>query len=276
MPRRLRLPVVLLTVMWSLAACSHPNGAIQADAPASPPASSPPGPPLPADGAGPYGPGDCLKIDGQALDTVDCAVGHEYQVMLSQEFAGDADAYLPDVTVYRPVCTAALPVFLGSPDAEASRLETLSYLAGEAEWKAGNRWFACLIAERGPDDKPVPRTGTLAGALAAGLGELRRCLVDEPATKDATVTVPCDRPHRSEAVPGVLVLGSPADPAPGIPEMADRAVDHCEARVAAYLGDEREGVTAAADLPLPDLWPNGSNRAVCYAVTEEAVTGTLV
>lgn len=263
--------------MLSLAACSHPNGTIQAGASASPSDSvSPLGPPLPTEGAGPYGPGDCLAIAGGELAVVDCATEHEYQVMLSQEFAPELDEYLPDVTVYRPTCTAAMPVFLGSADAEASRLETFTYLSSEAEWEAGNRWFACLITERSPEDKPVTRTGSLAGALAAGLGDLRLCLVDEPVSEDATVTVPCDRPHRSEAVPGVLVLGSPDDPAPSIGEMAERAIEHCEARVAEYLGGERTGVKAAADLPLPDLWPNGSNTAVCFAVSEAPVVGTLV
>lgn len=273
MSGRLRIAVAL-SAMLTLAACTPPGGSIREGVSASP--SGPVLPTLPAEGAGPYGPGDCLAIDGGALDIVDCATEHEYQVMLSQEFPPEADEYLPDVTIYRPTCTAALPVFLGSPDAEASRLETLTYLSSEAEWEAGNRWFACLVTERSPEDEPAPRTGTLEGALAGGLGELRKCLVDEPVSEGATVTVPCDRPHRSEAVPGVLVLGSPKDPAPDLGAMAELAVDHCEAKVAEYLGGEREGVSAVADLPLPDLWPNGSNAAVCYAVTEEAVTGTLV
>lgn len=259
--------------MLSLAACSHPSGTIQAGASASPSESASS---LPTEGAGPYGPGDCLAVAGGEFAVVDCAAEHEFQVMLSQEFAPDVDEYLPDVTVYRPTCTAAMPVFLGSPDAKASRLETFTYLSSEAEWEAGNRWFACLITERSPEDKPVPRTGTLAGALAAGLGDLRLCLVDEPVSEGASVTVPCDRPHRSEAVPGVLVLGSPKDPAPSIGEMAETAIEHCEARVAEYLGGRRDGVKAVADLPPPDLWPNGSNTAVCFAVTEEAVQGTLV
>ena len=263
--------------MLSLAACSQPGGTIQAGASASPSESvSPLGPPLPTEGAGPYGPGDCLAIVDAALSIVDCAREHEYQVMLSQAFPPDVDEYLPDVTLYRPTCTAAMPVFLGSADAEASRLETFTYLSSEDEWAAGNRWFACLVTERSPEDEPVPRTGSLAGALAAGLGDLRLCLVDEPVAEGATVTVPCDRPHRSEAVPGVLVLGSPQDPAPTIGEMAAMAVDHCVEQVRAYLGGDREGVTAVADLPLPDLWPNGSNAAVCFAVSEEEVVGTLV
>jgi putative regulator of septum formation len=173
----------------------------------------------------------------------------------------------------RRACRAALPGYLKSPDADASRLQAAT--AGPSQGKDGARWFACLVSEEGPDGAPVRRTGSLAGALAGGLGTFQKCIVGEPLEDGPARIVPCDRPHRSEAVPGVLALGSPTDPPPTLRQLTSRALDHCRMTVNAFLGGARPGVRPSARAPLPEEWPDGDTSAICYAVTEKPVTGSL-
>jgi hypothetical protein len=227
-------------------------------------------------GAGPYRTGDCVEV-AKGVAKVGCDRPHEYEVMLSDELQADVpDSYPPPVkTLARPTCRATLPTYLGSPDADASRLETVAFWPTQEQWNIGDRWFACLVIERGPDNRPIRRTGTLAGVLTGGLGVFQRCLAGEPISNDPTRVVPCEQPHRSEAVPGVLVLGSPTEPALSIGVMADRALPHCESVVNAYLGGKRPRVKPSSLTPYPADWPTGANSAVCYAVTETPVTGSL-
>ncbi|WP_433872916.1 septum formation family protein [Saccharopolyspora sp. CA-218241] len=199
-------------------------------------------------GAGPHRRGDCLSIVDGRIQQVGCETEHQYEVVLSRRMPPEVgDAYPPPLdTAVSPVCRGALPEYVGSPDAPASRLEALSTWSDQQEWDRGDRWFACLVVERGPDNEPLPRTGSLAGALTGGLGSFRRCYVDEPLADGPTRVVPCSRPHRSEAVPGVLDLGSPDEPAPGIDAMLDRTMPHCDRVVADYLGGPRPGSSPTA------------------------------
>jgi Septum formation len=208
---------------------------------------------------------------------IGCDRPHEYEVMRSGRLPANASTtYPPPVsTVVRPICRSTLPVYLRSADADASRLETVSFWPTEAQWNNGDRWYACLLVERGTDNKPTRRTGRLAGALAGGLGAFQRCQVDKPLSSGPLRIVPCDRPHQSEAVPGVLVLGKPADPPPDPMDMATRYVDHCTKAVNTYLGGPRPGVTPSSVGPLPQDWRTGTNTLVCFAVTKTRVTGSL-
>jgi hypothetical protein len=220
----------------------------------------------------PFQVGRCLDQRGGAKGWGDCARPHEYEVMLAQRLPARAvGSYVR--TTMRRACAAALPAYLKSPDADASRLQAAT--AGPSRGKDGNRWFACLVFERAPDGEPRRRTGSLAGALAGGLGAFQKCLVGEPLEDGPARIVPCDRPHRSEAVPGVLVLGSPTDPPPSLREMTSRSLDHCTKKVDAYLGGRRAGVRPSSLSPLPDEWQDGETRAICYAVSKKPVTGSL-
>ncbi len=229
------------------------------------------------DGVGPHRSGDCLDASSGTLTRVDCGQPHEYEVVLSAALPeGTPDRHPPDVPpAIEANCRAARTDYLRGPDADATRLEVLESWPNKELWDKGDRWFACVLAERGEDNNPVRRTGALTGALAAGLGPFQRCMTHEPLANGPLHVVPCDKPHRSEAVPGVLVLGLPTDPAPSLQEMADRAVPHCERMVADYLGGPRPGVKPRAIFPLPEEWPGGRTTAVCYAVSDTMVTGPL-
>ncbi|WP_275423807.1 septum formation family protein [Virgisporangium ochraceum] len=228
----------------------------------------------PPPGAGPYRPGACVETGTGA---VTCDRPHHFEIMASGDLPADLRAaYPPPVGPLRPGCTVALTRYLGSVDAEASRLEALIMFPTRDGWTAGERWYACLVADRGPDSGWVHRTGNLGGALVGGLGAFQRCLVGEPIT-DPEGVVDCDQPHRSEAVPGVLVLGGPTDPPP--PDfqrlLIDRVLPHCDAAVATYLGGGRPGVRSGGLGPLAGNWAAGVRTAVCYAVADTPTSGVM-
>ena len=224
---------------------------------------------------GTYGPGDCLAIVDNAFQPVGCEREHRAEVVLSDHLPAGFPADFPPVgTTISPTCRDAVAAYLAGPDAEATRLEHRVLWPTREQWAAGERWFACAMLERGPDNKAATRTGSLRGALSAGLGALRRCYAGEP-LDEPTRVVPCDQPHRSEAVPGVVRLGSHTDPAPSHRTMMDLSLDRCTKAVEAYLGGSRPGVTASSVMPAPEYWSSGATTAVCYAITAEPVTGTL-
>ena len=262
-PRRASLIALLL-----VAACSsgHPGHPVP-----SHPSSTSPAP----SGAGPYQKGECLEPAGRILRQLGCDQPHPYEVTTTGPLP--AGKYPPPVkTKVRPLCHAALPAYLGSADADASRLETLAFWPTSEQWKAGGHWYACLVTERGTDNEPTHRTGPLAGALAHGLGAFQRCIVKEPISSGPLRVVPCDRPHRSEAVPGVMRLGSPTSPPPSPTKaMLDRGFKHCKKAVRAYLGGDRPGVEPFIVLPTPEQWRSGDNNLICFAVAGKPVTAPM-
>jgi hypothetical protein len=220
----------------------------------------------------PFRVGRCLDIQAGAKGWGNCGRSHEYEVMLAQRLPGKVTGESAR-SAMRRACHAALPAFLKSPDANATRLQAA--VMGPSQGKDGARWFACAVSEEGPDGNPVRRTGSLAGVLAGGLGSFQKCIVGEPLADEPVRIVPCDRPHRSEAVPGVLVLGAPTDPPPTIRQMTPRALDHCEKAVNTYLGGAKPGVRPSALMPLPEEWRDGETTVICYAVARKPVTGSL-
>jgi hypothetical protein len=264
--------LVPLLALVLLAGCSSGEAGNSTAGGASTPPPTPRSASSPSADTGPFRVGECVDFRLGAKGWGSCARTHDYEVMLAQRLPAKATGNAVRRIMSR-ACYAVLPTYLKSPDAHASRLQAAS--AGPSEGKDGARWFACLVSEEGPDGKPVRRTGTLAGALAGGLGAFQLCLVGEPLADGPARVVPCDRPHRSEAVPGVLVLGAPTDPPPSLKEVTMRAFDHCKKAVETYLGGSRPGVRPSGVSPLPEEWPDGDTSAICYAVTKNLVTGSL-
>jgi hypothetical protein len=224
--------------------------------------------------AGPYKAGDCVET---GTGQVGCDKPHHFEIMTSADLPAELRpaSYPPPVGPLKPGCVFALTRYLASPDALASRLETVLMFPTRAGWDSGERWYACLVTERGPDNNAVHRTGSLAGVLQNGLGPFQRCLVGLP-LDDPLQVVGCDQPHRSEAVPGVLVLGGPTDPAPDIQRvLVDRIIPHCDGMVNIYLGGERPGVRAAGVAPDAEGWDGGNRTAVCYAQADTATSGPM-
>jgi len=222
--------------------------------------------------------GSCVSVADFAV--VDCAQPHEIEVYRFDPLPADfSPAYPTAATLlpqFEPRCRAELLDYLGSPDADASRLREFVYWPSRQDWSAGQRWVLCAVVEIGPDDQPVQRTGALGGVLRDGLGQFQACSADPPSA-GALRVVPCTEPHQGEAVPGVLVLGAATDP-PITAEQANAAAEpHCRRAIDAFLGDDDNlpEVRYSWRYPLSTSWPNGYTSVVCYVETDFPVTGSL-
>lgn len=166
-----------------------------------------------------------------------------------------------------------MTTFLGSADVAASRLEATHLDARKG--KDGKWRFPCLVGELGPKGDAVRRTGTLAGALANGLGVFQRCLVGEPLEHDPLRVVPCTQPHHSEAIPGVMPIEEFPAGEKGLRQVALRAGVYCEKTVAAYLGGTRRGADSSGVTPTREAWLDGMTDAVCFVVSKTPVKGVM-
>ncbi|QFU89340.1 hypothetical protein YIM_20805 [Amycolatopsis sp. YIM 10] len=225
--------------------------------------------------AGTHRAGDCLAIVDNAFRKIGCEAEHQAEVIMSDHLPpGFAADYPPSTTPVAPTCRAEMARYLGSQDVPATRLEHRVLWPTAEEWTSGARWFACAIMERDPENKAAKRTGSLAGALSAGLGSLRKCYTEDPLA-EGTRVVGCDQPHRSEATPRVIPLGSHTDPAPAYEESMKKVMPRCETAVATFLDGKRPDATPGVILPATEYWASGATTGVCYIHTPEPVTGTL-
>ena len=225
---------------------------------------------------GRYAVGDCLVPEDST--PVPCGEPHDYEVTISDHLpAGIPDTYPPELDIVAgPVCISRLADYTGNDDADASRLQPAYVWPDETEWAAGERWFACLVSEDDPYGNPVPRIGSVRDVLADGLGDLRACLIGRPADPGDIQMVPCDQPHRSEAVPPVIVLGEVEDPAPTQDEILGMTNGPCRDAVRDYLGgEERPGVSWGMTYGSPEQWKQGFVTATCFAISDTSVTGLM-
>ncbi|GGM57797.1 hypothetical protein GCM10012275_31260 [Longimycelium tulufanense] len=217
----------------------------------------------------PPGVGTCLR--SETFDEVPCESPHEGEVSLNGVLPDGLPSEPDDGTMLRavlPTCRKAAVEYLSSTDADATRLQAWAFWPSARGLADGQSWLVCAVFETGPDEKPATRTGSLRGALAGeGFDEYQQCTAGSPGRDERLVTVPCDQPHLAEAVPGVLSLGAPHDPAPGAEEMTRRAQEHCTAAVEGYLGASRDDVVVSWRMPSPENWAEGYNNVVCYVET---------
>lgn len=277
-PQRPALVVALALVVAValVAGCSRAVEGIPVSGSANSSSTSPSSSRFPS--GAPIHSGDCVSAAG--FTVVDCARPHEFEVYRFTALPTDFPAAYPTpaglLPKFEPQCRAGLTGYVGSPDVDASRLREFVYWPSAQSWNAGQRWTLCAAVEIGPDDRPLRRTGALNGALRGGLGQFQSC-TEEPPSEGTLRVVPCDEPHRGEAVPGVLVLGAPTDP-PFTAEQANAVAEpHCKRSIDAFLKAPggKPGVHYSWRYPLPRSWTNGYTSVVCYAETEVPVTGSL-
>lgn len=227
---------------------------------------------------GPITPGGCVSLTD--FTVAECTRAHELEVFRFTLLPADLQTSYPTpaglLPRFEPQCRAALPEYLGSQDVDASRLREFVYWPSRHGWQSGERWVLCAVVEIGPDDRPLRRTGALRGALRDGLGEFQAC-AEGPPSQGALRVVSCAEPHRGEAVPGVLLLGAPADPPVAAAEANRAAEPHCRRTIDAFLGAPggRPDVRYSWRYPLAESWPNGYTSVVCYAETDTPVIGSL-
>ncbi len=221
-------------------------------------------------------PGQCT--DG-GVEVLDCAGPHQAEVTevgrlpdLGPDYPDDRDLRRAAV----PPCRTALTAYLGSADHDATRLQARAFWPSRDGWARGDRWLLCAAVEVRPDGAPAPRTGTVRDLLkAAGFSTVQLCSAGSPGVDADAGLVGCDQPHRAEAVPGVLALGGPKDPAPSPEQVTQRAAEHCARAVNGYVGAPRDDVFASWRAFGSLAWSEGYTSVICFAEATRPFTGRL-
>lgn len=268
---RVRLAVGIFLSVWAMSACTINVGgqAVPGPMPSTASASAPALPKA----------GQCMNAF--ELKVLQCTDSHEAEVMSVGELKGLPSTY-PDTQTLRkaalPPCRQALTDYLGSGDADSTRLRVWAFWPNEQGWKDGQRWRLCTVVEINPDEKPLPRKGSVKGILGQnGFTTFQTCAANSP-SKDAEVKVAmCNTTHLAEAVPaGVVSLGKSTDPAPSKEQMNAIATEKCTKAVHDYLGSsKRSDVFPAWRNPGSQAWSEGWTNAVCYAEATKPFNGTL-
>ncbi len=225
-------------------------------------------------------PGACVVVDQSSFDSVGCSRPHTLEVAQVLEIPDDLPRQRPDdqqlLSLSLTQCAEPAAEYLGSTDMDATRLAPWTVWPSKTGWARGERWLVCGVTELDGAD-PVERTGSLRGALVGEpFYEFQIC-TEGPPSEESIRIVPCDQPHRGEAVPGTVPLGSPLDQLPDSADIDEVAGPHCAVAVENYLGvSERADVRTVRRIPTEQGWQAGHNSAVCYVETEQPVTGTLL
>lgn len=222
--------------------------------------------------------GQCLTAVN--LSTVDCGQPHDAEVTAVGELTGLPAEYPQERDLRRaalPPCRAALAEYVGSQDADATRLQVRAFWPNKEDWATGKRWRVCAVVELTPDAQLVTRTGSVKGLLgAAGFATFQLCSIGSPSGEQRLVLTSCTEKHLAEAVPGVLPLGKPTDPAPSAEQIDAAAKEHCTKAVAAYLGSgDRTDVFPVWRTFGSQGWSEGFTNSICYAEATRPFTGRL-
>ncbi|MFD0823867.1 septum formation family protein, partial [Micromonospora zhanjiangensis] len=147
----------------------------------------------------------------------------------------------------------------------------LSVLVPQAEaWAGGARWFRCDLSEVESldNDKPVPRAGSLRGALTAGSPLAYGCFNPKLIKDDINFMDPisCDKPHHAEFA-GLYL--APDTPLAAFVKDAAAAHRSCMRVIARYAGlpDNPElGFRVGSIFYHPDEqgWLAGNRGVQCF------------
>ncbi|MFT7835216.1 septum formation family protein [Saccharothrix sp. BKS2] len=265
--RRRRAAVVAVAVL-SLAACTARVGGTP-DAEVVRPSLTPSPRELPQAGG-------CTDT---GVEVLDCAAPHEAEVTEVGQLPELGTAYPEERDLRRaavPACRTALTAYVGSADHDATRLQARAFWPSRDGWARGDRWLVCAVVEVAPDGTRVRRTGTVRGVLAAaGFSTLQLCATGSPGVDEDAGLTGCDQAHRAEAVPGVLAVGGPRDPAPSLDQVRQKAADHCSRAVTAYVGAPRDDVFASWRSFGSLAWSEGYTSVICFAEATRPFTGRL-
>ncbi|WP_199429018.1 septum formation family protein [Qaidamihabitans albus] len=262
----------------TLAACTTEVGGTAASGPDRGSASATTTPPASGDPARELAqPGEC--VSGNDPSAVDCAEEHTVEITEVGRFGGEFGDTPPEkATVFEavfPTCRTVAARYLGNDGYDATTLGAWLMWAGEDDWRRGDRWYRCGVAQLSVDGEAMPRTGSAKGVLAGeNLYEFQICSAVQP-SRSAPERVPCAEPHVGEAI-GVLPMGKPTDPLPSAEEFDAAARPACRTMLAQYLGTgARDDVFASWRWPDQTNWRHGFTNLTCYAETADPVTASL-
>ncbi|OLT45502.1 hypothetical protein BJF85_18720 [Saccharomonospora sp. CUA-673] len=284
---RIALAVSALAAALVLAGCADPTSGLAepdlaraTDAPDAPQLDDLPNEPAHKAAARTIvaGTGECL--DSQHPGPVDCAEPHTVEVTKEGTFGGDlagalTDTPPDDAAVFNqifPQCRQAAADYLGSDAYDASTLGAWLVWADADDWKAGNRWYRCGVAELDGDGQAQTRSGSVRGALAEDFGDYRLCSTTRPSA-ELPRPVPCEESHVAEAV-GVVGVGAPDSPPPSEREFDAKARNACGTKVTEYVGEERRDVAPSWRWPDEINWRNGFTNITCYAEFQRPTSGS--
>jgi hypothetical protein len=196
------------------------------------------------------------------VEPADCDRPHTFEVYHRGSFTGadadmDSSRAASDSVRVLETCDRAARSFLGGDYAEARvRLDLI--VPNERGWRAGDRWYACVMAETtGSEDRIVERTGSLRDGLR-GDRPMRIGCVDVTAVAGVVKSVDyirCEYLHAGE------FIGAPT--VPGGSDTAAR--DACVQLAASYLEVAPAQLPARTDLTI--FWTRPPEQ--------EPTTGTI-
>ncbi len=220
--------------------------------------------------------GECAS--GEDPEPVDCAGPHTVEITARGSLGGAlGDTPPARDTVFEtvfPTCRSEAAEYLGSAEYDVTSLAAWLWWANEEKWRQGQRWYLCGVAQLDSEGRPSTREGSLRNALSGGgLDRFRQCS-RVPPSQDMPLPIPCDQPHRGEAVTVVPLDGGPDDPLPSEQEF-EAAKRECMRAVRDHVGADRDDVHPVWRWPDETSWRRGFTNLTCYLETEEPVTASL-
>lgn len=225
--------------------------------------------------------GDCLYMgDGGlpyapfgTLDLVSCDEPHTHEVLAVENALGAADAEFPDGLSDRVAefCDAAIDSVFGVPPATLA-YDLVRYQPDEAEWAAGDRYAACVIARADPSYAIYELVGPAADTeppvvtfdvddcfgLNRRAGQLR-----------------CDQPHIFQVVGTVSYAGAAGAPVPSVTDRRQMLGDECDSLASTVVGEPKSSNHRVLGIydPISRVeWEAGVRDVACFAyLVDEAL-----
>lgn len=162
-------------------------------------------------------------------------------------------------------CQSGFRSYVGD-SATVSKLGMTVMLPGAEQAAVGVRWIRCDAIELANynGEGGVSRTGSVKGALAAGVPDIFRGCVDHlPKVTQPVHFTSCSQRHQGELIPESLNLGGPQAPFPGSKAVANRSRSFCR-------GVFQDYVPQTSDYyyyyPTRPSWRSGSHDTTCWAL----------
>ncbi|WP_280825652.1 septum formation family protein [Mycobacterium sp. OTB74] len=217
--------------------------------------------------------GSCLVWPPDAPERpsfVQCAGPHLFEVVKTVDVGSDPEP-----------CELAVRHYLGPHYDPNSRFTPAVLKAGESGGSVGgDRKLLCGLQLLGPDGKPVPFSGQIAGQDQSRTWPPGTCLGIDPQTNSPTsAAVDCSEPHSLEVV-GMVNLGERFAGTPSDADQQAELGEQCTQLAKAYLAPKTLSATGwevTYHAITPTSWAAGSRQASCSLgpETPEAVTGSV-
>lgn len=231
------------------------------------------------------------QVTVEQYQPIDCGQPHLVETVHIGEFTDEAaeqeeppgEGSSPRRTAFRE-CEEQAADHLGA-DYRRGRL-WLGVAAPTPEaWQGGARWFRCDMSElERVAGEPVPREGSLSGALAEDgaplrLGCYHELDVDDNDVVQGRTPIACDEPHRAEFA-GLWRADGGDYPDADDADVVEEVQDGCRSTIAEFTDvpdddDVRFRVGTIADWMSERDWDAGDRAFRCYLLLDEDVDESL-